>query len=682
MSLPDYPIKTKEKDRLNRASMAKHVARLVNDFESKESFVVGIEGEWGSGKSSFINFVCEEIDPAKAEVIFFNPWNFSSQDQLIEDFFNALLETIEKLDPKGKLADGLRKYKRKLKNIDINPNIAGFSLFNVKVDLASLGSLRKHLEDELAKFDKKIMIIIDDIDRLDTKETLAIFKLVKVTANFSNCIFFLAYDRKRVVQRVDDVTNKSGDDYLKKIIQTTFRLPTISRKQIKEMIFEQIDLVLSDLFGEVKLNDEDTKRWSSIVYAGFPDLFQNIRDLKRYLSSLKLNLSVIGKYEVNIIDFVTLEAIRVFAPDFYEEIPKNQWLFTEKYLGMASYSKKDKRAELYQKIVENTLGNSIQKEHILGIVKELFPRLDFSGGYGGGWEERWSGNKQVCSDAKFDYYFQLSAPSDEISEEEFEGMLEQISQQDLVVILPLFEKLDSEKKLRNFLKKTHDRFDSVYDLRPKFFTNVAEGLFAIIGKIGVETESFLDFGGVDRQLHRLIWRLSEKIPTEEGKYVFLRELLSRKIHLYHTIHLLRVLIREKEGTEEHRKDMSAALQRTVSDLLPTMQAALDQDTLKNEPQGNYAIWGYLEWGKEKEIKEYAKKLAESKEDIFTLFKWFKTKVDSSDRGIYYQMSRDGLSKFIDEATLDKTFQDIEPSSLPDDKKELYELYKNKDKERW
>ena len=682
MPITDYPVKTKDSDRLNRASMAKHIARLVNDFESKESFVVGIEGEWGSGKSSFINFIIEEINKEKAEVVFFNPWNFSSQDQLIEDFFDSLLSAVEKVDPKTSLKDRIKKYKRKLKNVDFNPSAYGISIFNAKIDLTSLNSLRSDLENDLEKLSKKIMIVIDDLDRLDTAETLSIFKLVKITANFPNCIFFLAYDRGRVIKRIDEATNKAGDDYLKKIIQTTFRLPTINRKQLSQMVFEHINISLADLFGDIKLNDDDQKRWDLIAYHGFTDLFQNIRDLKRYASSLELNFNIIGKHEVNVVDFLVLEAIRSLAPDFYDEIPKNRWLFTKKFYGLSYTQDKDKRPDAYKEITERTLGNNPQKEKILSIVKELFPQIDFHGNYGNDWEEIWTGEKRVCSDSKFEIYFHLSVPSDEISEEEFEGMMEQVNKQELIESISVFTKLNSESKLRNFLKKIHDRFNKDYENHSKFFMNVNDGLFSIFGYSGMAEYDPLDFDGITRQLYRLVWRISEKISGEEEKYTFLKSTLLKNKLLYQRVDLLRVLKREKTGQADHLRDIKIALEKSVQDILPELQKTIDEDTLKNEVWANHILWAYKEWGKEEEIKKYVKKLVENEEDIFIVLNWLKTKVNSSNRGVYYSINKETITGFVDISIVDDTFNKLDREKLLDNQKELYDLYKKTDEERW
>lgn len=685
MSIPDTPIKNTENDRLNRGVMSKHVAKLVNDFDSVESFVVGIEGEWGSGKTSFINLVKAEIDPEKALVMDFNPWNFSSQDQLIEDFFDELFSKIMEAQPKSKIGKTIKQYKRKLKKVDynINPSLFGFSLGSANVSLSSLSSLRTQLETELGNLDRKIMIVIDDIDRLDTTETLAIFKLVKVTANFPNCIFFLAYDRKRVITRVDKATNDSGEDYLKKIIQTTFRLPPISRSQIKTMVTEHINMALADVYGDIKLDEENQKRWDSIHFNGFSELFQNIRDLKRYASSLKLNVSVIGKHEINVVDFVTLEAIRVFAPDFYDEIPKNRWLFTNSIYGLTFARDRDaKRTDEYKKITDSTLEKHPQKEKIIEIAKELFPYLSGMGHYGSDWDEIWAGNKQVCADSKFEVYFQLSVPPDEISEEEFEGMIEKMSDQNLTEVVEVIKKINSDNKLKNFLKKVHERFGTTYETKPNFFRNVSDALFSMFDELPVDTEGFLDFDGVDRQLERLVWRISEKITGEEARYNFIKETISKSTHLYPKVELIRVLKREKAGHAEHLDDMKKVLDRTVNDLLPEVQQAIDNDTLKNEYRADRMIWAYKEWGKENEIKDYFKKLAESKKDVFVVLRWLKSRVSSSNRGIYYRIDKKTLEHFVDISIFDKTIDSLNLSELTEQEKNLYDLYKQADKDEW
>ena len=77
------------------------MADLVSGFETSDSFVIGIEGAWGSGKTSFINMVLERLDEQVLSFTF-NPWHFTDSASLLDDFFNHFAETVQ-AHSKGKL---------------------------------------------------------------------------------------------------------------------------------------------------------------------------------------------------------------------------------------------------------------------------------------------------------------------------------------------------------------------------------------------------------------------------------------------------------------------------------------------------------------------------------------------------------------------------------------------------
>ena len=114
---PDKPILKEEEDLLGRQPLACSVADLINDIgdEDKDSVVIGIEGEWGSGKSSFINLILNKVRPTEKNlVIEFNPWNFSDQNELIKDFFNSITNALDKIYTRRSLTREF--YKKSSKN--------------------------------------------------------------------------------------------------------------------------------------------------------------------------------------------------------------------------------------------------------------------------------------------------------------------------------------------------------------------------------------------------------------------------------------------------------------------------------------------------------------------------------------------------------------------------------------
>src|SRR5688500_1495294 len=92
------PIIKSEQDRLNRSTFATYLARCLLDHKDSHSLVVGLYGGFGSGKTSLLNLVLEEInfastyieDGTQPIVLNFSPWSYSGQNQLIDSFFRRL----------------------------------------------------------------------------------------------------------------------------------------------------------------------------------------------------------------------------------------------------------------------------------------------------------------------------------------------------------------------------------------------------------------------------------------------------------------------------------------------------------------------------------------------------------------------------------------------------------------
>ena len=94
--LPDIPLEDIKQDSLNRREFAEKLAAQITGFKDPNCLVIGIHGPWGSGKSTFIKFLELEINDKRKDIIFvhFNPWNFSTIDQLIAMFFSEIQRSI------------------------------------------------------------------------------------------------------------------------------------------------------------------------------------------------------------------------------------------------------------------------------------------------------------------------------------------------------------------------------------------------------------------------------------------------------------------------------------------------------------------------------------------------------------------------------------------------------------
>ena len=301
----------------------------------------------------------------------------------------------------------------------------------------------------MPKIGKPIVIVIDDIDRLDARETRLVFKLVRMTANFANTVFLLAYDRDKVGKRITE-KGIEGEEFLKKIVQTSFPLPRPDQSDLFRILFAELgktmhgfdskswgcesweDFFDPDLEEDAFRPNDLRERWEDIFESCLKKLFPTIRDVKRYINGLRLDLEIIGKEEVNPVDFLGIEAIRIFAPDVYFAMANEKSVFAfpsaDKLYGRHRIDPlpfsgmvqrpvvpdEETRKETCERIIEEKSPSGLA-DTIREIVRKLFPQVEkLYTSKETSDEPRtddWGSQLRVCSGYVFDRYFSLSKDS-------------------------------------------------------------------------------------------------------------------------------------------------------------------------------------------------------------------------------------------------------------------------------
>jgi hypothetical protein len=412
--LADAPIASEADDVLNFSIHAKEIANQVqkwfdkNEKDRKESFVIGIEGEWGVGKTSLINLIKKEINKYNENkniinIIDFNPWNFSNADALILEFFHSIYYSL-----------GDKQFKKLSKNYikaiisgsNINAGINIFNIINIGWQSREIEFKDKPLQkqkEEIDKVfnDKQIIIIIDDIDRLDLLETNMIFKLIKRTANFPNTVFLLAYDRKRLSEKIDR-SGYLGEEYLEKIIQLSYPLTvSIYEQNLYEGLWGNIRNIIGDDFkyvDEARFGEAVRK----IIY------LINIREVKQYINLIKSDWKTyISKHnnaapinsKINLTDFLIIRLIKTLAPEFFKSIRKNRDFFVSESDIHFQHRYNNTRNFLQQSGVR-----VIIQEPIIEICKLLFPKLIQNSNNSGPLRQE---DKGIHRNNVFDLYFYI-----------------------------------------------------------------------------------------------------------------------------------------------------------------------------------------------------------------------------------------------------------------------------------
>ena len=312
----DHPISDAADDSLQRLQLAESFARRVLSLPATQGLVVGVFGPWGSGKTSFINLARTTFNNRNIPVLDFNPWMFSNAEQLVERFFSELSAQL-RLHKLKQLGEALDEYSTAL----TGPLRSWLKVGGIYLRRRSggLSERRDKIEQALSSRLKPIIVVVDDVDRLSGSETRAMFKLVRLTANFPNIVYIVACDRKRVEHALDG-DGVVGRDYLGKIIQLPFDLPEIPRQLFKDQTIASIQTTLNRLHDPGPFHEHE---WPDIFEQIIRPLMRNVRDLRRYCVAVQGTADSL-EGAVACVDMLALEAVRLFLPDVFLLLPAAQ----------------------------------------------------------------------------------------------------------------------------------------------------------------------------------------------------------------------------------------------------------------------------------------------------------------------------------------------------------------------
>jgi predicted KAP-like P-loop ATPase len=581
----DAPIKSSVDDDLGRAPVAHDFAESIGELDASDGLVVGVLGPWGHGKSSFINLMREQFEKEpKLTVVDFNPWMFSGSNQLINFFFTEIGAelNVKNKSKFGQAADWLAKYAGILKPASqLIPlpfaGVVGEAAAAAIGGLAdttdadhSAKKVRERITEELAALTEPIIVVIDDIDRLTTPEIREIFKLVRLTASFPNIVYVLAFDRTRVEQALSE-DGVPGRAYLEKIVQLSFDVPQAPEMLLRSQVFNELNRVLAPV-ADFEL-DED--RWGDAYFEIIDPLLSNMRDVTRYAISSKATIKSLGA-EIDLVDLLAMEAVRVFRPDLMQRLAK---LRTELTKTRDYSSRKDDEA---QKAIDALLKDFPQDVPLIrALFNRLFPvALQYveNSSYGSDWLGTWRTTHRMAHADYLNLYFDRVAPDTLVAFRSTEGA---------------FAVLDDAEALEAYLS----------DLDPDQLDTILEGLTAYETKFTAEmivpasttllnlidripekkNAGMFDLSRPDLTVGRVVLRLLRKVEDEAAREALVAEILagietySSQLDFIHSMGH-----REGSGLELVSEEFAQQLQDEFVNRLQKIQPA--------EPEREWDAW--------------------------------------------------------------------------------------------
>ena len=427
----DTPQSDTSKDAFKRNSFARHAARVIADRNDPASSVIAIYGAWGEGKTTVLEFVKHALVEYPKTIIFqFNPWRFGSDDQLLLSFFAGLAHVLQTgVKAKIKEVAGLfGEYAElvipsiELEGASISPGANVAKLMN-KLSAASLEDIRRRIEKKLAQLNGRILVIMDDIDRLEKTEIQQVFKLIKLTANFNHVDYLLAFDDTMVSSALNESygggPKEAGRKFLEKIIHVPLQLPAASPAALLEFCFSQVDEVLKDL--SINPNEVESVNFAITFRETLSRNLTTPRDALRYANALRFDLPLVLD-KVRLHDFLLLDAIRVLRPELYEFIRDNGWRFITGITSLEQERKAQKR--LIDTLLESSKASGNDAD--MTLLQKLFPQISSvvsNHSFSSEFHSVWAKVRCLCTEEYFFNYFTFEFADDDFPDPYLEDLL-------------------------------------------------------------------------------------------------------------------------------------------------------------------------------------------------------------------------------------------------------------------
>lgn len=411
-----------------RAAFAETVADRINLVEvGQGSTVFGVVGPWGCGKTTLLNDIEGLLRlqsspprrtplPAHWNIVWFSPWSVADVSSITEEFISALLKAFPKADKTFR--DNLVKYGRFgtpfLRMIPIAGNAVG-TVVQGAIDSATSPPPWNEAFEELSKSiackKERVLVIVDDVDRLDGGELRALLRVVRLLGRFKNVHYLMAYDEATIEGMLSTVhPTGGGSEFMEKIVQYPFEVPVVPKVARRRWAREILDAVSPTDEKLAQVQADHREGLIDVLAVGL----ETPRAAHRLREQVISFATLIAEAEVDVLDFVALTWLRVAHHKVWDDIRLNREQYLEWFQGDAD----EERPGGSERIVElMEPGGHTKPVH--DIVRYLF---EVSGKESEGLVRRW----RMRVGRYFDRYFQIGLAEDDVSERKTEAALAEL----------------------------------------------------------------------------------------------------------------------------------------------------------------------------------------------------------------------------------------------------------------
>ncbi len=327
------------KDEYNRKTIYETTYNTLKTcFYEEGSFAVSISGAWGSGKTVFKEQLKKNYEKDnKVSIIEFEAWKCDSPTIIIRNFFTQLKDKLKIYFPNISI-DFNNYIDLLLDNDSVKPlRVIAKGVNNLlNKDKDPFDTIKNYLKESK----HKVVVFIDDVDRLDADEIKEVLRLVRNTANFPYIQFIVTCDNDYVCDTLKKKGIENPKLYLEKFFNLEISLPKFEERIICEELKSRISKTISDIWG-IKENDIQIDK---MIYYRYDEFTNNIkdcvlvnkvllsmRDVIGFHNSFKLIAETYKNYEnqteIDFQDLFFLELLRYKFPKLHSALWDNTFDF-------------------------------------------------------------------------------------------------------------------------------------------------------------------------------------------------------------------------------------------------------------------------------------------------------------------------------------------------------------------
>jgi hypothetical protein len=418
----DLPVREGGEDLLGRGEI---VEGLISTILLEQPEVIAVTGAYGEGKTSFLNLTVGKLRKLEGVdlpvIVRFSPWLAADSNALVLSLLNSIVVEIRGRFFVPGLGRDAARYARAL--LGAIPRAEWLKdIVGEPSQEQRITALARHI----ARTRRRVLVVLDDLDRMEARELETVLKLLRGSDRLSNITFLCAFAPVELAL-ILKATRASQDTavFIEKFFPVQVALPKIDSSERRFLLLQKIN----EIFVRYGLSPGDamSKRLEKLWENGASLYFRNLRPIKLFLNRINQSLGRIAD-EVNIEDFIELELVHAIEPNLYEEIfrsPEYFWsrglAFEASFRGPDRWDKDEKkeRAAFYEKIKAAVAPD---RQYVLQLVEDLFP--DF-----GRHRERFraegvsaaeaEGTRRIFHPRCFRQYFLLKVPSELFSRKDF-----------------------------------------------------------------------------------------------------------------------------------------------------------------------------------------------------------------------------------------------------------------------